>query len=163
MKNSNFLKTIHEEEKLELVETSRDIALSYEKKSIECREVAKLAFKNNYFESTVTQSYYSMYNNVLSLFFLCGIKCENHSASVILLKDVFNQIQLYALFSEAKTERIDKQYYTSTFENIPASKESAKESINKMIEFNTQISSLKINLKNEDIKKIRNKLNSFFN
>jgi uncharacterized protein (UPF0332 family) len=132
------------------------------KKSIECREVAKLAFKNNYFESAVTQSYYSMYNNLLSLFFLCGIKCENHSASAILLKEVFNQLELYELFSEAKTERIDKQYYTSTLESDPLTKEGAKESIFKMIEFNQTINVLKINLTNLDVQKFQEKLSSYF-
>lgn len=163
MRNSNFLNKLHEEEKLELVEISKNISLSYEKKSLECREVAKLTFKHNYFESAVTQSYYSMYNNLLSLFFLCGIKCENHSASAILLKEIFNQNKLYELFSDAKTERIDKQYYTSTDENNPLTKEFTKNIINKMIEFNNELNSLKINLKNEDILEIRNKLSSFSN
>ena len=103
-----------------------------------------------------------MYNNLLSLFFLCGIKCENHSASAILLKEVFNQLELYELFSEAKTERIDKQYYTSTPESDPLTKEGAKESISKMIEFNQMISVLRINLNNSDVQKFREKLSSYF-
>ena len=49
MTKLNFLKKIHNEEKLELVTISKEISMSYEKKAIECREVAKLAFKNNYF------------------------------------------------------------------------------------------------------------------
>jgi uncharacterized protein (UPF0332 family) len=163
MTKSNFLKKIHEEEKLELVQISKEMSLSYEKKAIECREVAKLAFKNNYYESAVTQSYYSMYNNCLSIFFLCGIKCENHSACAILLKDIYENNELFDLFSEMKTERIDKQYYTSTSENTLLTKEITKDSINKMIKFNNKIISLKINLKNEEINKIRDKLNSFFN
>jgi len=85
MKNSDFLNKLKKEGKLELVETSEQISLSYEKKGVECREVANLAFVNGYFESAITQSYYSMYNNVLSLFFKCGIKCENHSAAAILV------------------------------------------------------------------------------
>src|SRR3989344_4630152 len=111
MKNSDFLSKLKKEGKLEPVEPSEEISISYEKKSIECREVAKLAFENGYFESAITQSYYSMYNAVLSLFFKCGIKCENHSAAAILLKEIFTQEELYAIFSKAKEERIDKQYY----------------------------------------------------
>lgn len=110
MKNLNFLNKIKKEGKLEIVDPSEQISLSYEKKAIECRQVANLAFDNGYFESAITQSYYSMYNMVLSLFFKCGIKCENHSASAILIRDFFNQEELYSIFSKAKEERIDKQY-----------------------------------------------------
>src|SRR3989339_998789 len=102
MKNWGFLNKLRKEGKLEIIEGSEQIALSYEKKGIECREVANLAFNNGYFESAITQSYYSMYNNVLSLFFKCGIKCENHSAAAIILKEFFSQKELYSAFSKAK-------------------------------------------------------------
>jgi len=111
MKNWDFLNKLRKEGKLEVIEISEQMSLSYEKKGVECREVANLAFNNGYFESAITQSYYSMYNNVLSLFFKCGIKCENHSASALLLKEFFNQENLSLIFSKAKEERIDKQYY----------------------------------------------------
>jgi len=66
MKSLDFSNKLKREGKLELVEGSEQMSLSYEKKSIECREVANLAFNNGYFESAITQCYYSMYNNVLS-------------------------------------------------------------------------------------------------
>ncbi|MDD5331969.1 MAG: HEPN domain-containing protein [Candidatus Nanoarchaeia archaeon] len=158
MKSLDFLNKLKEEEKLELVECSEQMAISYEKKGIECREVAILAFNNDYFESAVTQSYYSMYNNVLSLFFKCGIKCENHSAAAILLKDFFNQKEFHSVFSKAKVERIDKQYYITPTKNNPATKESAKEMISIAMKFNPQIIAFKNNLKLEEIKKIREKI-----
>ena len=46
MKNSDFLNKLKKEGKLELVECSEQMSLSYEKKGIECREVANLAFDN---------------------------------------------------------------------------------------------------------------------
>lgn len=159
MTNSDFLNKLKKERKLELVESSEQMSLSYEKKSIECREVASLAFNNGYFESAITQSYYSIYNNVLSLFFKCGIKCENHSAAAILLKEFFNQKGLYLVFSKAKSERIDKQYYITPSQNNPATKESAKEMIGISMRFNPQIIAFKNNLKIEEIKKIREMLN----
>lgn len=155
MKNSDFLNKLKKEEKLELVEPSEEISISYEKKSIECREVAKLAFENGYFESAITQSYFSMYNNVLSLFFKCGIKCENHSAAVLIIKDIFNQKELFSLFSKAKTERIDKQYYVTPLQDNPATKDSAKETISLAMSFNPKLTAFKNNLKLEEIKKIR--------
>ena len=74
MKNLDFLNKLKTEGKLELVEPSEQMSVSYGKKSQECREVAKLAFDNDYFESATTQAYYSMYNAVQSLFFRCGLK-----------------------------------------------------------------------------------------
>src|SRR3989344_8260436 len=158
MKSLDFLNKLKKEGKLELVESSEPISLSYEKKGIECREVANLAFNNGYFESAVTQSYYSMYNNVLSLFFRCGIKCENHSATAIILKEFFNQKELYFIFSKAKKERIDKQYYITPFQNNPSTKESAREMIRISMNFNPRIIAFKNNLKLEEIKKIREKI-----
>jgi uncharacterized protein (UPF0332 family) len=158
MKSSEFLNKLKKEGKLELFESSEEMSLSYEKKGVECREVAKLAFDNNYFESAVTQSYYSMYNNVLSLFFKCGIKCENHSASAIILRDFFNQNELYAIFSKAKAERIDKQYYTPPSQDNPVTKESAREMINTALRFNPRIIALKNNLKLQEISSIRDKM-----
>ena len=158
MKNLDFLNKLAKEGKLEIVESSEQMALSYEKKGIECREVANLAYNNGYFESAITQSYYSMYNNVLSLFFKCGIKCENHSASAILLKEFFNQEELSMVFSKAKEERIDKQYYVTPYQNNPVTKGSAKELISVSMKFNPQITAFKNNLKYEEIRKILNKI-----
>ena len=158
MKNLDFLNKLKNEGKLEIVESSEQISLSYEKKGAECREVANLAFNNGYFESAITQSYYSMYNNVLSLFFKCGIKCENHSAAAMLLKEFFNQKWLYVIFSKAKEERIDKQYYIAPSQNNPATKESAKEMISVAMRFNPQIIAYKNNLKIEEVRKIQEKI-----
>ena len=158
MKSLNFLNKLGKEGKLEIVESSEQISLSYEKKGVECREVANLAFNNGYFESAITQSYYSMYNNVLSLFFKCGIKCENHSAAAILLKEFFNKKDLSLIFSKAKEERIDKQYYITPSQNNPITNESAKEMISISMIFNPQITAFKNDLKLEEIKKIRDKI-----
>jgi uncharacterized protein (UPF0332 family) len=53
-----------------------------------------------------------MYYSVLALFFATGNKCENHSAAMILLDEIFG-IDNSAIKS-AKSERIDKQYYVAT-------------------------------------------------
>jgi uncharacterized protein (UPF0332 family) len=161
MKSLDFLRKLKKEGKLEIVEPSEEIALSYEKKSAECREVAKLTFDNHFFESAITQSYYAMYNALLSLFFTCGIKCENHTAAAILIKDFFNQKELYDIFSRAKEERIDKQYYTSTSQTNPATKESTITSIQMMTYFNPRIIALKNNLKNKEIEHIRAAIKEF--
>jgi uncharacterized protein (UPF0332 family) len=155
MKNLDFLNKLKTEGKLELVEPSEQMSVSYWKKSQECRDVAKLAFDNNYFESATTQAYYSMYNSLQSLFFKCGIKCESHSGAAVLLKEVFNLGKLHEIFKKAKEERIDKQYYVTPMQEIPVSKESSKEIISLAGKFILEINAFKENLKNEEIKKIR--------
>ena len=158
MKKENFLNKLKKEGKLKVVEISEEMSLSYGEKSQECKEVAKLALENNYFESAVTQSYYSMYNNLLSLFFKCGIKCENHSASAIILKNYFNQEELYKIFSKAKEERIDKQYYTPDLQKAKLTKDLALQTIKDAISFNIKINNLKNSLKSNEISNIRGNL-----
>lgn len=54
-------------------------------------------------------AYYSMYYSLLALLYRVGIKSENHTASIFLLKELFNLNNQKIL--NAKRERIDKQYY----------------------------------------------------
>mgnify|MGYP003967411019 FL=1 len=52
-----------------------------------------------------------MYDALLSLLFGVGIKCENHSGSILMLKLLFEENELFEIISNAKKERVDKQYY----------------------------------------------------
>jgi len=108
----NFLKRLHKEKSLLLVEPSDDIRDAYLKKSESYLASAKLLLDNDRYEESVSMGYYSMYYSVLALFFATGIKCENHSAAIMLLKDIFG-INNSAIKS-AKAERIDKQYYVTS-------------------------------------------------
>ena len=84
MKNNNFLIKLKGEGKLELVEISEEIFYAYQEKSKNCLSSAKILLTNNLYENSVTMSYYAMYNSLLSLLFKTGIKCENHTASILL-------------------------------------------------------------------------------
>lgn len=86
---SNFFKKLNSKGILSLVEPSKEISKSYENKSENSLKAAKVLLKQNLVEESISMSYYSMYYRVLSLFFLVGIKSENHSATILLLKDVF--------------------------------------------------------------------------
>src|SRR3989344_3507926 len=110
---NTFLNKLKKEEKLELVEPSEDIRSSYSDKSANCLKSAKLLLQNNLYENSIGTSYYAMYNQLLALLFRVGIKCENHNSSILLLKLLFNQTELSSLISDAKKERIDKQYYVT--------------------------------------------------
>ena len=104
-----FLNKIIRQEKLELVEPSDNISKSYFEKSISNFESANILLKNDKLEESISFVYYSMYNLVISLLYRAGIKSENHSVSIILLKEIFDFDNF--LIKEAKVEGIDKQDY----------------------------------------------------
>jgi uncharacterized protein (UPF0332 family) len=153
MKNK-FLNKLKKEGKLELVESSEDICDSYSQKSSDCLKSAKLLLQNNLFENSIGMSYYAMYNLLLALLFRVGVKCENHAASILLLKLLFEEDNLYKFISEAKKERIDKQYYI-TAKKDKITKEIAKELLNHSEEFVLRIKVVIKNLNNDLIEKIR--------
>ena len=106
MKKINFLIKLKKKKKLELVEPSEEIKKSYILKSESNLVSARILFKNDKLEEAIALTYYSMYHMLTALLFKIGVKCENHTASIILLKDVFDIDN--SGISYAKKERIDK-------------------------------------------------------
>ena len=109
MKKLDFLKKLKEEGKLKLVEPSEEVKQAYLKKSASYLDSAKLLLKNNKLEEAISMAYYSMYYSLLALLLRVGIKSENHTASIMLLKELFGLDNSEML--KAKKERVDKQYY----------------------------------------------------
>ncbi len=93
-----------------------------------------------------------MYYMLLSLFFRVGIKCENHSAAIVLLKELFKVDN--SLISYAKKERIDKQYYV----DFKIMKEEVKELIEAAEIFNSNILDFIEKLNSEKIAEFRMKM-----
>ena len=153
---NKFLNKLKKEEKLELVEPSEDICNSYSEKSANCLKSAKLLLQNNLYENSIGQSYYAMYNLLLALLFRTGIKCENHGGSILLLKLLFGENDLYKLISDAKKERIDKQYYVTT-EKDEITKEIAMELLSNAENFILKMKVVIKNLSNDSIDKLREK------
>ncbi len=112
MTRQGFLQKLHKEGALQIVAPSDEMKIAYTRKSESHLTSARLLLENDLFEQSVSMAYYSMYYSVLALFFATGIKCENHTAAIILLKEVF-AIDNTDL-EHAKTERIDKQYYVTS-------------------------------------------------
>ncbi|HIE05958.1 MAG TPA: HEPN domain-containing protein [bacterium (Candidatus Stahlbacteria)] len=94
---------------------------------------AKILFDNDKLEESVAMTYYSMYYSALALFYRVGIRCENHTATLFLLQDVFgvDNAELLA----AKSERIDKQYYV----DFSISKSEVEKLIKKAEQFNSRL------------------------
>lgn len=111
MEDLGFLFKLEKQGKLKLVEPSEEIMESYLVKANNSLKSAKVLLESSLYEDSVSMSYYVMYNSLIALLYKIGIKCENHSASIILLKVLFSEEVLYKEIHFAKEERIDKQYY----------------------------------------------------
>ena len=143
MKRQGFLSKLANESKLGIVEPSDNMSQAYDIKSGNCLKSAKILFNAEIYESSVSEAYYAMYNSVLSLLFKCGIKSENHSATIILLERLFGLEDMGNILSNAKKERIDKQYYVMEMENVEITKDTVKKMISVSEDF---IISLKVHL-----------------
>ena len=156
MKKQNFLNKLKKQKKLELVESSEEIKSSYLEKSESNLDSAKILLEKNKLEESISLSYYSMYNSLLALLFKIGIKSENHSASIILLKRIFgiNNSEI----REAKKERIDKQYYI----DFQITKQEAKNAIEIAEDFNSQILNFLAKINKKDVQEFRKIFQNIF-
>lgn len=146
MKRMNFLAKLKKEGKLKIVESSEEVKESYLEKSESNLISAKLLLDNDRLEEAVYLTYYSMYNSLLALLFRIGIKSENHAASILLLRKLFDIDNSDISF--AKRERVDKQYYV----DFHVTKDEVEDLIEKAEEFNKEILDFISKLTNEKIK-----------
>jgi uncharacterized protein (UPF0332 family) len=145
MKKTNFLTKLYKEGKLQLVSPSETIKDSYLAKSESNLASAKILLDNQRLEESVSLAYYSMYNMLTAILFQVGIKCENHTASIILLNALFDIDNKSISF--AKDERIDKQYYVDfgiTMEDTVELIETAEEFNKNLFDFSSKMNSQKI-------------------
>lgn len=151
MKETNFLNKLLKQRKISLVEPSEEIRTSYLKKSESNPYSSKMLFENDRLEESIYLTYYSMYNSLLALLFAIGIKSENHSISIFLLKDIFEIDNSDIL--KAKKERIQAQYYV----DLRIKKQEARELISISENFNGKLFDFISKLTNEKVNFYRNK------
>lgn len=154
MKRNSFLNKLKKEGKLELIDPSEEIEASYTGKSNNCLRSAKLLLNNDLYENSIGMSYYAMYNSLLSLLFKIGVKCENHGGSIFLLKFFLERSDLYDIISNAKSERIDKQYYVTT-ERDETTKEIANDLLKDAEDFVLKIKVFAGSLSNDKVNEFR--------
>ena len=150
MKRPSFLNRLFKEEKIKETEPSEEVSKAYLEKSTKSLSSAKALLDIGNLEDSVAMAYYSMYHCLLSLLFRIGIKCENHAAAIIMLKKVFG-IENDSI-SNAKTERIDKQYYL----DFVVSDSETKQSIESAEEFISEIKDFIDKLNNDKIEEFHN-------
>ncbi len=117
---------------------------------------ARLLLKSDLYENSIGMSYYAMYNLLLALLFRIGVKCENHTGSILLLRLLFREKDLCKIISDAKKERIDKQYYV-TVEKDKITEEIAEELLNNAEDFVLRMKVVIKNLNNDSIDELREK------
>jgi len=133
MNLKKFIKDLKKQGKIKLIEKSEEVSYSYELKSQSSLKSSKILIKNSLLEDSISMSYYSMYNKLLSLFYKIGLKSENHFFSIFVLKEIFGFENKERFL--AKKERIKTQYYS----NFKLTKENAKKSIITAEEFNANL------------------------
>jgi len=148
MKKINFLLELKLEDKLKIVDPNEEVAQAYKEKAKNSFLSAKILIENNQIEDAVSLIYYSMYHQLISLLFKVGIKSENHAASIIILKELFNLDN--SKISFAKTERVEKQYYV----DFDISKEEVKDMLVSAEEFNANLREFTERMTTKEIQRI---------
>ncbi len=149
MKKMSFLNKLYKKKKLQIIEPSENVKTAYLQRSDESLTSAKTLLEIGNLKDSVALSYYSMYHCLLALLFRVGIKCENHTAAIILLRKVFEIDNMK--ISKSKEERVDKQYSVG----FRIEREEAQDSINTAEEFITGIIEFIDKLNEEDIQDYR--------
>ena len=106
MRNIMLLTKLTNEGKLEIIEPSEELAEAYLQKADSHLESSKILLNSEKLEESVSMVYYGMYHSLLALLFRCGIKSENHSASILLLKELFGNSDLANKISFGKKKEL---------------------------------------------------------
>lgn len=155
MSRMPFLSRLSREGKLGFIEPSDETKAAYIKKSESHLASAKLLLQHGRFEESVSMAYYSMYHMLLALLFKTGIKCENHTAAILLLKKVFDIDN--SKMQTAKEERIDKQYYI----DFQVTKDDVQDLIRTTEEFDAELHQFLALLNNEKVSEYHKRAEKF--
>lgn len=153
MKKQNFLSKLKRKDVIELVDPSKNITNSYLEKSKKSLKSAKVLIENKLYEDSISKTYYSVYHSLLALLFRVGIKCENHTASIIIFKELFDK-EIGNKIKQIKKERIRTDYYT----DIKITKKTSKDLYKNAENITIKLRNIINNLNQTKIKKLRNKL-----
>lgn len=155
MRRIDFLVKLRDEGRLDFVKPTEEICRSYIEKSESNMASARILLETKHLEEAVSLAYYSMYHMLTALLFRTGIKCENHSASIILLKGAFGIDNSDIKY--AKRERIDKQYYVDfsvTSEDVISIVAKAEEFNGNLLDFISRLGNKAISEYRERISQI---------
>lgn len=149
MKKRDFLLKLAHERRLQLIEPSSGAGAVYQKKSENRLESARLLLRNEHLEETIAMAYFSMYHATMALFSRAGIRCENTTALILLLGDLFEIDN--TVIELAREERLDIQYSS----DFNVTREDAEGLINAAESFNALIDDYIRQLTDADVSRYR--------
>ncbi len=118
---------VHQKKGIQLIDQNENLADAYMKKSEEAlvtlSEVSNISWK-------LSAAYYAMYFSVYAIFQQIGVKSEIHKCTILLAKtylsEFYNGNELQ-LLKNALDQRIESQYYTTSFSNKTTKEKIIKE------------------------------------
>lgn len=100
---------------IKIIEPNKTISDSFLKLAKTTLKRAELMFKENDLLWTTVMLYYAEYYALYSFLSKIGIKCENHSCSILLTKYLLGK-ESTKIIEEQKNRRVSSQYYLRIFE-----------------------------------------------
>lgn len=155
MSNSDHLKWCFREDQIELDVPNQMLAEDYQAKAREALEVAALLEDNEYYDWSVTASYYARYFILTAFLRRCGVVIENHACAITLFKVAFieeDELEkgLVESIEEGKRNRIEKQYgITRTTETA------AKNQRGKAVDFVTELNGYIEGISSDTVEQVR--------
>lgn len=145
---------------VKLTEPNDNLCIAYLKKSETSLKSMQLNYQEKISDWTVDAAYYARYQVLYALLQKCGITCEIHDCSIMLLRFLFADIFDESFFTElerAKEQRINLVYYT----NRLVSEEEIKKNVTLTPNFVLKIEEVISKIQQEKIKEIRRRLETF--
>lgn len=141
---------------LKIVEPNERLSRSYLEQAKSSLLRANRNFKENDFLWTTVAIYYAEYYALYSFLQKIGIKCENHSCSIVAVTFLLGK-EATEIINQHKEKRIDAQYYIKV-----GQKNKIKLMLAESQNFISKFDELVSNLSHKEIKNYRNKINLFF-
>ena len=140
---------------MKIVESNERLSKSYLEQAKSSLLRAKKDFEDKDLLWTTITIYYSEYYALYSFLQRIGVKCENHSCSILVVGILLGEDKI-KIINEHKSKRIDAQYYMKVDQEIKV-KAMLTEAQNFISNFNELVS----NLSEKEIKEYRKKISSF--
>ena len=144
---------------IKLTEPNENLCTAYIRKAETSLKSMHLNHQAKIYDWAVDAAYYARYQAFYGLLQKCGISCEIHDCSIMLLRFLFADIFDEAFFRElenAKDQRINLVYYTNRIvpqEEIEKNIASASGFVLKMEEFTSKMNSENIQVLQQQLKK----------
>lgn len=152
MNTVNFLIKLKKQGKIELVEPNEEIKNSYLNDSDSYLISSKILLDKDKIKESTQLSYFSIYYSILALLSKIGVKCENHLGSILLLKEIFDIDNSFALMFQKK--RVETYY-----PHFELEKQNLSDLIGEAEFFRKNIFDFLSKINSEKIKNYRNKFN----